>query len=104
MGRNYYLSGHGVQPTPKMLALLRKLVELNGMAKVQHRIPRGFIIQSLSGHDNDCWFPTQVGRGLKHRGLIDEQGCITAAGLRSLKLNEHIFNAETAATTSPTAL
>lgn len=93
MGRNYYLSGHGVQPTPKMLALLRKLVELNGMAKEQNRIPRGFIILSLSVPDNDCWFPTQVGRGLKHRGLIDEQGWITTAGLRALKINEHLFNA-----------
>lgn len=91
MGRNYYIPGHGMQPTPKMVALLRKLVELDGMAKEQQRVPKGFVIQSLTNQDNDCWFPTQVGRGLQHRGLIDEQGCVTAAGLRALTVNAGLY-------------
>lgn len=87
MASNYYLVGYGLQPTPKMLLLLRKLIELNGIALEQQRIPKGFVVRSLMGQGDEHWFPTQVGRGLRNRGLIDEHGCITRAGYVALKLN-----------------
>ena len=73
-------------PTQLMLDLLGKLYALKVPMRVRSQIPRGYEVTALNDKASlTFWFPTVVGRGVLSRGLVDDQGHLTALGKRTIK-------------------
>lgn len=67
-------------PTFTMLAILRKMVEVDGVLVERTKIPRGYQVIAKRNEAMRYWFPTYSGRGLIKRGMIDANGHITESG------------------------
>lgn len=73
------------RPTMSMMTCLKRLVAVNGRLVRHTRLVGGVSAPGRGWrveHRGSVfyWFPTVTGNGLKTRGMIDEDGYITALG------------------------